>query len=129
MTFISDCEVWCEETYGEHFIRSREHKVQEYDAVIFAPALRDDVPKTYKGFQKLSFKPNALKIFLQWESPYFHRNSDMNRFNHIINATMTYRDESYFYLPYGSIILNKLRIHTGFTLNVCISGPKISDQV
>ena len=55
-------------------------------------------------------KPNQIFIWFQWESPNFHGpdRDDLRPFDNFFNATMSYRHDSTFFMPYGSLIQNKI---------------------
>ena len=70
----------------------------EYDAILFFYPMLVDVPFTY------SRKPNQFYVFVDEEPPYSLPNRAIHsHFNDFFNLTMTYRADSDFHWPYGSI--------------------------
>ena len=50
-------------------------------------------------------KPNQIFAWFQWESPWFRgpNKDDMRHYDDFFNASISYRSDSTFFLPYGTI--------------------------
>ena len=80
-----------------------------------------------KVYQKLNTtlmnsikQPKQLYIFEQLESPYFHKNVDLIKYDGFFDASFTYRRDSTFYLPYSSVVYLKLK----YWFNIANWGKK-----
>ena len=84
------------------------------DMVIFhfnrIPPFQDNEMKLKNFTEKFSFGRNGQKsyTFLSWESPHYHR-KDYTKQNNWFNFTMSYRLDSDFPLPYGTVWSSKVR--------------------
>ena len=100
----------CKITYGENTIEN----VKNADAVIYSPDKtkanyqlpNPKIEKDREFINKVRSK-DQLWIFSQMESPEYHR-SDYSIYDNFFNATLSYRKDSTFWSPYGSVISTRL---------------------
>lgn len=90
-------------------------KINEFhraDAVVFHPVFDKSLAKNLDKL-RMNRRPNQLFVFLQWESPsQRYHSEDRNQYSiyeNFFNATMTYRGDSTYHFPYGSLVDTKLK--------------------
>ena len=86
--------------------RSKE-SLKNAAAVIFTPIRTLSLPPDFNLISKVRQK-HQLWMFYQWESPEYHRDA-YQIYDNFFNGTMSYRKDSSFFNPYGSIIATKLQ--------------------
>lgn len=82
------------------------------DAIVMTPVF--DGGARDLDYEKINKIRNEKQIWtwFQWESPQFH-NNDFRQFDGFFNASMSYRFDSTFWLPYSSMIRNKIYTYVG----------------
>ena len=86
--------------------RSKE-SLKNAAAVIFTPIRTLSLPPDFNLISTVRQK-HQLWMFYQWESPEYHRDA-YQIYDNFFNGTMSYRKDSSFFNPYGSIIATKLQ--------------------
>ena len=84
-------------------------KIKAADIVIFHPVFGCDMIPNRAWLDGIAKLRSAHQIFtfFQWESPEYHQYG-LHAYDNFFNATMTYRQDSSFFWPYGSLTLTKL---------------------
>lgn len=96
-------------------------QLKHADAVVFSPVFNRELPPDFSYINKLR-RTDQIYVNIQTESPQYHR-INYKVYDGFFNATMTYRQDSTFFAPYGTIIstnkfLSIIRVINLLKLNI-----------